>query len=167
MTAGLPACRRAALVLAIFLVAGCASVTRPGAPLGSGSNSWQGRLSVKVLSQPVRAFAADFALQGNAGEGLLTLSSPLGVTLARMRWSAGVAVLEGSGEPQQFASMDELARATTGVDLPIAPLFDWLQGIATPALGWEPDLSGLPDGRLSARLTGRAPQAELKIVLDR
>ena len=57
------------------------------------------------------------------------------------------------------------AYASFRPDYPAA-LFDWLQGRATAAAGWQVDLSRMEQGRLSARRHDPQPPAALRIVLD-
>jgi outer membrane lipoprotein LolB len=128
--------------------------------------NWQGRLSVKVFSKPVQSFTANFDLHGSASQGELVLNSPLGTTLAYMQWTTDSATLITGSKQQHFDSLQDMARITTGTDLPLASLFAWLQGRAEESLGWRADLSELPDGRIVARHLEEV-QAELKIILDR
>ena len=128
---------------------------------------WSGRISLQLQSEPPQAFFAGFELKGQAGNGELTLISPLGSILGIMRWSPGLAVLEQGGSTQRFASTDDLLAQTTGAAVPISALFDWLDGRNTIAQGWEADLSRQSDGRVTAKRTAPAPQAELRIVLDK
>lgn len=154
------------LLCALLWLTGCATPQQLQKPLADHDTHWQGRLSVKVFSKPVQAFSANFELQGRAAQGELVLSSPLGTTLAHMQWAPDSATLMANGQQQQFASLEALARATTGADLPVSSLFAWLQGQPEEAAGWQADLSGLPDGLLVARHLEEV-QAELKIILDR
>ncbi len=154
------------LLCALLWLTGCAAPPQLQKPLTDHETHWQGRLSVKVFSKPVQAFSAHFELQGRAAQGELVLSSPLGTTLAHMQWTPDSATLVANGQQQQFASLQELARATTGADLPVSSLFAWLRGQAEEAAGWQADLSELPDGRIVARHPEEM-QAELKIILDR
>jgi outer membrane lipoprotein LolB len=135
-------------------------------PLEEKDTHWQGRLAVKVFTKPVQAFTANFELQGRADRGELVLISPLGTTLAHMEWTPDSATLVAEGKQQHFDSLQALAIATTGTDLPVASLFAWLQGRADEALGWQADLSELANGRLGAHHLEEV-QAELKIILDR
>jgi outer membrane lipoprotein LolB len=131
-------------------------------------NHWQGRMAIKVLSSPPQAFSADFELDGQGDAGTLALLSPLGITVAQMQWAPGMAQLRHGGELRQFDSLAALALQATGTELPVAALFDWLRGTATPAPGWDADLSQLPEGRLQAyRSADSAPAVELKIRLER
>lgn len=158
--------RRGLLLLAIWL-AGCASppsAQRP--PQDSAQTHWQGKLALKVYSRPVQAIAVNFDLQGRPDQGALTLSSPLGTTLARMQWDADSATLIANGEQKNFGSLQELALTATGSDLPVASLFAWLQGRDDGAPGWQVDLTDLANGRIQAHHI-EAVQAELKIVLER
>jgi outer membrane lipoprotein LolB len=120
-----------------------------------------------VHSEPVQAFSADFDLQGDAQTGVLTFFTPLGTTVARLQWSNEGANLQASGETQHFASLDALTLHATGAVLPVASLFAWLQGDALDTPGWQVDLQGLPNGRLSAQRTAPEPPAQLKIILER
>ena len=129
---------------------------------------WQGRLAVNVQTSPAQAFSADFELEGDAKIGALTFSTPLGNTLARLRWDASGAVLQARGESRRFESLDALTLHATGAALPVASLFAWLTGTQqTDASGWEPNLQDLPSGRISARRIAPAPVVDLKIILDR
>ena len=158
---------RLVLLVAIIFIAGCASNTRARDQNGAQSSHWQGRLSLKVDSTPVQAFSADFDLQGDASDGTLSFFSPIGSTLARLQWGTNGAQLQTTGEPQYFESLDALTRHTTGAVLPVASLFEWLQGRTLPTPGWEVDLRALPDGRLSAQRLEPETPALLKIILDR
>lgn len=149
------------LLLAAWLT-GCAAPHQASAP---GAAHWQGRLALKVYSVPVQALSADFDLQGDASQGSLTLSTPLGTTLARMQWDGAAATLHSQGQVRAFASLAEMAQQLTGTALPVSSLFAWLRGQAEAAPGWEVDLSDLPHGRLQAHHT-EAVQAELRIVLE-
>lgn len=153
--------------LAIIFIAGCATNTRARGPNAEQSAHWQGRLSLKVDSNPVQAFSADFDLQGDAVNGTLSFFSPLGSTLARLQWGTDGAQLQTTGEPQNFESLDALTRHTTGAVLPVASLFEWLQGRTPPTPGWDVDLRALPDGRLTAQRVEPETPALLKIILDR
>jgi outer membrane lipoprotein LolB len=123
-------------------------------------------MALKVRSTPVQSFSASFDLTGSAQTGTLVFTTPLGTTLAQLQWSPAAAILQTTGEPVRFDSLDDLARHVTGTDLPIASLFAWLHGIEETVPGWQVDLSALTAGRLGAlRSSGEAP-AELKILLD-
>jgi outer membrane lipoprotein LolB len=138
----------------------------PKAAFAAGSPHWQGRLSIRILSTPVQVFSANFDLQGTPEVGELSFTTPLGSTLAQLQWDKTGARLQTTGSPEHFESLDTLTLRSTGVALPVASLFAWLQGrdIATP--GWEVDLQLLPQGRLSAKRLGADAPAELKVILD-
>jgi outer membrane lipoprotein LolB len=166
------ACIPAAFIqatLVLVLLSGCASqrLQPPHDPATQATQAhWQGKLSVKVWSQPMQAFSANFELQGLPSQGELLLSTALGTTVAHMQWQPGVATLQANGSLQQFDSLQELARQSTGTELPIASLFAWLQGQEEVATGWQVDMQDLPQGRLLARRVDGV-QAELKIILER
>lgn len=154
------------LLCTLLLLTGCANQLKLQKPLADQDTHWQGRLSVKVFSKPVQAFAANFELQGQATRGELVLSSPVGTTMAHMQWTPDSATLIANGQQQQFDSLQSLARATTGAELPVSSLFAWLQGQPEEANGWKADLSELSHGRIMARHLEEV-QAELKIILER
>ena len=159
------------LLIAMFLIAGCAHkqvATGINDIQNEGKASfWTGRISLQIQSEPVQAFFAGFELKGQADIGELTLISPLGSILGIMRWSPTEAVLEQNGSIKRFTSTNELLAQTTGAAVPVSALFDWLVGKNTPTPGWTADLSQQGNGRITAKRTEPAPQADLRIVLDK
>jgi outer membrane lipoprotein LolB len=129
--------------------------------------TWQGRLNVQVHSEPPQSNTASFTLQGDARLGELALFSPLGTTLARLQWRDGQVHLHRGQETERFASMDELTQQLTGSALPVAALFDWLQGQAHEVPGWQADLSAVAQGSLTAWRSQPLPTVTLRIKLDR
>ena len=123
-------------------------------------------MAVTVRSTPQKSFGANFELDGNAESGSLVLSSPLGISLAQLQWAPGMARLATVGEVKQFDSLDAMAMATLGVDIPIANMFDWLRGKNPLAPHWSADLSELAQGRFSALRTAPDIAAELKVFLS-
>ena len=128
---------------------------------------WGGRLSLKIQSAPVQSFASGFEIQGTAQSGLMTLTTPLGTTAARLRWGPSGAELDNTGEIQTFESFSALALAVTGTDLPLAALFQWLSGTATDAPGWQVDLTRYDQGRITAHRSAPLPEVQMRIILDR
>lgn len=123
-------------------------------------------MSLQVEDTSAQSFTAAFELKGNAQAGELKLFTPFGGTLAMLDWQNGLARLTANGETRTFESMDALIQQATGSIIPVAALFDWLGGNNTAVPGWQADLSRLPDGRLTARRSTPAPQADLRIVLE-
>ena len=154
------------LLLALFLVTGCAQPPLARDPATNNAPFWHGRLALRVDSEPPQSFFAAFELRGQAHAGELHLTSPLGTTLARLQWSPGAATLHNNGQTQQFDSLDALATQATGASIPIAALFAWLAGQPVPSEGWEADLTQLDAGRLLARRTTPAPPSELRLILE-
>lgn len=122
-------------------------------------------MSLQVQSEPPQAFFAGFELKGNPIQGELTLNSPLGNSLAVLRWSPQEAVLDSGNQIQRFATVDELIEKATGAAVPLPALFDWLDGKNTAAAGWNADLSQQAEGRISASRTMPQPRSDLRIVL--
>jgi len=149
----------------LLLATGCANVetrsaTDPAQPV------WQGRLAVKVDSTPPQAFSANFVLAGSPNQGMLTLTSILGTSLATLRWDAFSASLKTPQTTQEFASADDMVAHSVGTPLPVATLFGWLRGDATTAAGWQVDLQSLDSGRIRAWRLAPDAAAEIKIILD-
>ncbi|WP_074576610.1 outer membrane lipoprotein LolB [Polaromonas sp. JS666] len=162
---------RLVLVFAGFLtalvLAGCAQMPRATAQDGLKNEFWTGRISLQVQSEPVQSFSASFELRGGPERGELSLTSPLGNVLGVLRWAPGEALLDsGNGKVQRFASVDELMAQATGAAVPLGALFAWLRGDNAAASGWSADLSRYQDGRISAKRSQPAPQADLRVVLD-
>ncbi|HOB67206.1 outer membrane lipoprotein LolB [Ottowia sp.] len=173
MTAPLPragrrtAAWRLGLLIATLFIAGCVVPPRAGTGVDAESDRWSGRLALRVESEPPQSFAAAFALSGNPQAGELTLTSPIGSTIAVMQWQPGEALLRQGDQTRRYASLDALAQEATGTPLPVRALFGWLRGEPQSVPGWQADLSRLPDGRLSARRLMPLPTADLRVVLDR
>ncbi|CAM3430122.1 Outer-membrane lipoprotein LolB [Polaromonas hydrogenivorans] len=120
-----------------------------------------------MKSEPEQSFTAGFELKGRSERGELTLISPLGNVLGVLRWSPGEAELDsGNQKIQRFDSVDALMAQATGAAVPLNALFAWLQGDDANVSGWSADLSRQGEGRISARRTQPAPQADLRVVLD-
>jgi len=155
------------LWFATIFIAGCAQLPRATDPNDAEISSWTGRISLQVQSEPPQAFFAGFELRGSAEQGELVLNSPLGNSLALLRWSAEEAILDSGNQIQRFASVGELIEKATGAALPVPALFDWLRGKNTAADGWTADLTQQAEGRISASRTVPQPRADLRVLLAR
>ena len=169
---------RALAGLLLLALAACASLAPPAAP---PAGLLTGRLSLRVDGQPERSFSAGFELSGDASQGELLLSGPLGTTAARARWAGEQAVLASAGSETAYPSLDALAAAALGEAVPMAALFDWLRGrawLGAPAtarddgqagfdqLGWRISLLQWADGWLEARRAA-APAVTVRVRLER
>lgn len=169
MTCRLPA---AALFAALFAaLAGCAhapSAPEPPAsqPTQAGRRFWQGRLALQVESEPPQSYAASFTLSGTPEAGELHLTSPVGSTLALMRWQPGQASLQQGAQTETYASLQDMTARATGAPLPVAALFSWLRGQPQASADWHADLSRVAEGRLYARRLQPLPTAQLKVVFE-
>ena len=153
-----------ALVLAAWL-GGCAQPPLSPVPKDGGTDAWSGRIALQVQDQPSQSFAALFELHGDAQNGGLALTSPLGNRLAQLDWKDGHAQLATTQETRTSDSLDALLQDVTGTRIPAAALFDWLKGLQTPVPGWRADLSALPQGRIVAHRDDPAPPVTLRIAL--
>lgn len=142
------------------MLAGCA--TPPSVPTAS---QWSGRLALTLSTTPPQRWSAGFSLSGTPARGDLRLYSPLGQTVATIRWDSTVAWLErADGTTRQYRSLAELTSDLTGAALPVAALFAWLSGTAHEVAGWQVDLSEQPKGRLRARRLDPPPAADLRLI---
>ena len=172
--------RIAALLVALLLVA-CATVSQ--APVAGVTLS--GRLAVHVDAVEggaAQSMSAAFELKGDAQAGRLNLSTPLGNVVAQARWAPGTVVLTTPQGEKTFPDLDALTREVLGASLPVAALFDWLQGRPWPGaastasvapaepgfeqLGWAIDLARFDTAWIGARRE-RAPVVTLRAKLDR
>ncbi|PQA82613.1 hypothetical protein C5F52_13540 [Limnohabitans sp. TS-CS-82] len=160
-------------VACMCALAGCASpnlpTTEPPTVINDvpvNAPEWQGRLSLRIQSDPATSMSAGFLLRGEATYGRLDLYSPLGTTLAALRWTPSTVQLQQGGQLQRFDSLDELTEQATGAALPVHALFDWLNGVPSMAPGWQADLSQLPQGLLIAQRVSPTPTVHLRIKLD-
>ncbi|MDQ0072058.1 outer membrane lipoprotein LolB [Variovorax boronicumulans] len=166
---GLQAGRRGFLAAGgatLLLIAGCAQLTG-GSSAPRGSDSWSGRMSLRIDSEPVQTFSALFELRGSADAGELTLTTPIGNTLAQLHWSPGEALLKNGSDTRRYESVDALIEAATGAAIPVGALFGWLAGRNESVPGWRPDLGQLANGRLQATRESPSPRADLRIVFER
>ena len=171
--------RTLSILFAIFLIAGCAtntSATGENSTINienktNGANfTRQGRLALRVDSEPPQSLSGAFTLNGNAQQGDLSLSTPLGTILAELSWTPQQAALKANNDTRLFASTDALMQQFTGTVLPLTALFGWLSGQETPAAGWLVDLSHMnnPDNpRLIAKRTSPLPVVELRVGLEK
>lgn len=159
-----PRGRRLLLLAAVAGMTGCA--LPPRAPDTAGQPYWNGRLGLQVEGEQSQSFSAGFELRGGPQAGELSLYSPLGATLAQLRWSPGTAELQADGQRRSYASIEALTQEATGTALPLAALFAWLDGRPADVPGWQADLSRIANGRLVARRSMPLPTAELRIVLQ-
>jgi outer membrane lipoprotein LolB len=157
---------RAGIFSSLLFVAGCAHQARQGGINSAQTGPYSGRISLQIQSEPRQAFFAAFELKGNAERGDLTLTSPIGSVLGVMRWSPGDARLETGRDVRHFTSVDALLQETTGAPIPVAALFDWLDGKSTAMNGWAADLTQRSNGRIQAKRSAPEPRMDLRIVLD-
>lgn len=168
---------RFAGAVALASLSACASLQPPHA---AGAQVLTGRLSVRVESEPVKVLSAAFELSGNAREGALALTSPLGNTLAQARWKPDDVVLETPGSSARYPDLDTLASQALGERVPLAALFDWLRGRPWPGarsdvlagnelgftqLGWRVGLARYAEGWVEAR-RDEPPAVTLRARLD-
>jgi len=153
---------------------------------------WSGRLGVRsdaAPGLPARSMSGQFELSGNASSGQLILTSPIGTTVARARWSDPVGAqavpsrieLEADGGTTHYATLEDMMQRAIGDQLPLAAMFDWLDGRPWPAapvqrgadgqsfdqLGWHVDLSQLAGNQLiDAQRPQPAPALHVRVKLD-
>jgi len=175
-----------AVALALLLQA-CASHPPP-----LPGHVYAGRLAVRTDAAPdlpARSTSGQFELSGNASSGQLILTSPIGTTVARARWSDPVGTqgvpsrieLEADGTTTRYATLEEMMQRAIGDQLPLPAMFDWLSGHPWPdaparrsadggsfdQLGWHVDISQLAGNRLiDAQRPLPAPALHVRVKLD-
>lgn len=153
---------------------------------------YAGKLAVRTdatPTQPSRAVSGQFELSGNASDGQLILTSPLGTTIARARWSDPAGTqgvpsrieLEADGGTTRYATLEEMMQRAIGDQLPLPAMFDWLSGHPWPfapvtggdatgsftQLGWRVDLTQFRDNQLiDAQRPQPAPTLHVRVKLD-
>ena len=153
---------------------------------------YSGRLAVRTdaaPARPARSVSGQFELSGNASSGQLILTSPLGTTVARARWSLPVGALgepsvielEADGATTRYATLGEMMQRALGDQLPLPAMFDWLAGQPWPAaaarrsadggsfeqLGWHVDVSQFAAAQLiDAQRPLPAPVLHVRVKLD-
>jgi len=170
--------RRTLACLVLPLAAGCATLTEPQ------PTALTGRLALNVeafADRPAQALSAGFDLRGDAQQGELRLSTPIGTTLAAAYWGPGEARLVTAQGERRFADLEALSRDAFGEPLPLRALPDWLRGRPWPGstdaarallagqgfeqLGWTVDLAQYDRGRWLAWRAG-PPTVRLRAQLD-
>lgn len=154
--------RRTCLLLWAGSLVACATPRPP-----TVSAFWSGRMALQLQSEPPQQWHAGFELQGSAEQGELLLLSPIGTTLAKLSWTPGAAHLEQGGRTVLSDNLSGLSERLGGTALPVSALFEWLAGRPADVPGWQADLSGHAQGRLTAQRSQPAPAATLRILLDR
>ena len=97
----------------------------------------------------------------------MELSTALGTTMARLKWSAQEAHVVAGGITRTYPSLRELTLATMGAELPLDALLQWLRGVPASSEGWQSNLTEFDSGRFSAQRLAPEPRVNLKIILDR
>jgi outer membrane lipoprotein LolB len=160
---------KAALFCAALLLAGCANLEPSTRPAATGAQAEQriiGKISVQVQDErdpdQHKGGNGSFELLGGPAAGQLELSTPLGGLIARASWTEREVQLTTPQGTRNFADLDSLSREMLGEAIPVAALFDWMQGrpwSGAPSqtltdgfeqLGWRIELSRFSDGIISA-----------------
>ena len=173
--------RFASLLLSSALLAGCASLKHQPREAGEGDLHLSGRLSVQVAGVAGGKAGGGngaFELSGQPTAGQLGLSTPLGSLVARAVWRDGDVRLQTPEDERRFDDLDALTREMLGEAIPVAALFDWLQGkpwaqaahtaqgSGFEQLGWQIDLSHFGDGLIVATRKAE-PAVTLKARIDK
>jgi len=168
---------------ALALLAGCAGMKPQAVSPEIAQQRINGKLSVQVQEaqdpEQRKGGSGSFELLGNAAAGQFELSTPLGGLIARASWNGSGEVLLATPQgSRNFADLDSLSREMLGETIPVAALFDWLQGRAwsgAPStalkdgfeqLGWRIDLSRFGDGIITATRS-YAPVVTLRARIER
>lgn len=164
--------RLVSLLFATFLVAGCTLQTRANNQNTYEQPSWHGRLAMQVDADPDspvskrQSFSAGFELMGAPDTGELRLFTPLGNTVAAIRWTYQSAVLEVRGDIRNYSNLEELTQDVLGASVPVPALFSWVQGQEMAAPGWQLDLSEFAQGKVIVERVSPLPLAHLRLILE-
>ena len=128
---------------------------------------WEGRLNLRLAKNPPEQFSTSFEMTGRPEQGQLSLLSPLGTTMAMVRWNPQGASLQQGSDVQNFTSMDELTLHLTGAALPLPQLMAWLDRTGPPVQGWQINAQALKSGRrVMAERQQPLPALQLTVLLD-
>jgi outer membrane lipoprotein LolB len=128
---------------------------------------WEGRLTLRVAKNPPEQFSAAFEMTGRPEQGQLSFLSPLGTTMAMVRWNPQGASLQQGSDLQNFVSMDELTLRLTGAALPLPQLMAWLDRTGPPVNGWQINAQASKSGRrVLADRQQPMPALQLTVLLD-
>lgn len=154
------------LACSLALLSACTTLhQKPAQTAAAGDLHFSGRLSVQVAGGnggKATGGNAAFELTGQPAAGQLELSTPLGSLVARATWRAGEVLLQTPEDERRFEDLDALTREMLGEAIPVAALFDWLQGRPWPQaahqsvpggfeqLGWKIALDQFAEGLIVA-----------------
>lgn len=161
-----------ALAATLGLLSGCSTPARH-ADTAAPVELWSGRLALQlqddaaVDNRSPQSFSAAFELQGSPDTGSLQLFTPLGSSVALIRWQPEGAWLQQGQQERSSPSLEVLVRDALGTAIPIPALFAWIQGRDQAAEGWSVDLSRYVEGRIAAQRHHPTPRASLRLILDR
>lgn len=135
----MPITRRLSLLAFAAALAGCATTSTNIATVGAYRDTVDlgGRLSVNYQKDgKVESLNGSFDWAQRPGSVDVTLSNPLGQTVATIQVTPQSATLTQAGRPPLTeANIDTLTQRTLGWPLPVSGLRDWLQGYAVDAQG--------------------------------
>lgn len=166
--------RLAAAGAALFLLAACAALQPPGAPLPSLSAvprgfEMTGRIAVR---QGQSSDIAQLRWTRRAGSDTWVIASPLGNEVARIESTpSGATLTRAGGAPESAASFPELTREALGVALDPASLAQALHGETPRDVpdGWRVEVDETQASgpvRLAKRITVRGAGTVVRLVVD-
>jgi outer membrane lipoprotein LolB len=125
-----------AVLLAVMLLAGCATTPAPsGSQSAAAISAWQfnGRVS---LTRGEEGWHAGLHWQEQAGSYYLRVSGPLGQGGFQLNGDArGVVLVDADGQTFAARDADALLVQVTGWQLPVTGLRYWIRGLPEPAAG--------------------------------
>jgi outer membrane lipoprotein LolB len=163
---------RAAVLLALFALSGCAELQRPG-PQAGVEFELAGRIAVRFREE---AASGNVAWRHARESDELLITSPVGSSVARLVREGSEFVLTTSDQREfRAADAEALTEQVLGFRLPLAGLADWVRAEITrdaqgrPAVieqgGWRVDYQEFrPDG-LPVRLKLAYPGIDLRLAI--
>ncbi|MDN0082123.1 lipoprotein insertase outer membrane protein LolB [Crenobacter sp. SG2305] len=125
---------RVVLLAATLLVTACATqqpfqpVNLPGQAIDTPF-SVSGRLAVKVDD---KGSYGNFDWQHAPTRDVVSITTPVGSTVARLTRDADGVLLEADGKETRSANVEELTNETLGWTLPLDNLVWWIRGVPAP-----------------------------------
>lgn len=175
---------RYAFVLALLLLAGCATMQEQAAPTATIGGAFQvsGRVSVKYGTE---AASGKIDWRHDAEGDDMLISNPLGQGVARIERQQGRVRLTTSEQKMyQAEDVEALTERVLGWRLPLAGLPDWVRGRAAPGApaqtrpdgaarlaelrqsGWIVEFLEFDGNGLPARLRMSRDDVEIRLVID-
>jgi outer membrane lipoprotein LolB len=121
---------RCCAVVCVALLSACAALAPPRAPVSAPPFELAGRIAVRYQD---RAFSSSLRWAQAAGRDEISLTAPLGQTIAQLTADADGATLTAADRRQyRAASIESLTKSAFGWRFPVNGMRYWIFGEAVP-----------------------------------